>query len=105
MWDLAIITLAPMAIFGVVSWLLGISYRLSVLAGLVFIALTAGLLAFGLSGIADFSATLAYYFLLIGVVLAALEKFRPHGHKLARDQGDSADCSVSEAEKDTDMRA
>lgn len=69
--DITILT--TFVVFGVTLWKFRISYRISVLAGLLLLILTAGLVLADQQDIGNLIATLAYGFLVVGTALAILE--------------------------------
>lgn len=56
--------------FGIISWRLRISYRVSVVAGLLLLVVAAAATSIGQQDVADFIAAFVYYFLVVGVSLA-----------------------------------
>lgn len=59
--------------FGVTSWYLRISYRVSIVAGLAFLAVAAAVAVSGAEDAGNFIAILAYFSLVVGVSLAIAE--------------------------------
>jgi hypothetical protein len=72
--DIAIL-LAFLA-FGIISWRLRISYRLSIVAGLLFLVVAAVKVAAGQEDAANLIAVIAYYALVVGVSLAIVQYVR-----------------------------
>lgn len=58
--------------YGLVCWHLGISHRISILAGLLLILASAILVGSGLPAAGDFAAVLAFWFLLVGALLSVI---------------------------------
>jgi len=73
--DLAadIVILLAFLAFGVASWRLRLSYRVSVVAGLVLLVVTAIEVGIGQLKVGDVTAVFTLYFLAVGVSLAILE--------------------------------
>lgn len=59
--------------YGIASWHFRLSSRLNITTGLLLLAMTAIAVAAGQENFGNFLATLAYYLLAIGVVLAIRE--------------------------------
>jgi hypothetical protein len=68
-----VVVLVTFVAFGMFSWYRRLSYRISVAAGLVFLALAAIAVAIGQGDAANFIVIPAYYSLTVGVVLAIAE--------------------------------
>lgn len=78
--------------FGVACWRFRISYRVSVVAGLVLLVIAGLLVVVGQADVGNFLGILAYYFLAIGVALAILEWRRePRQTSVTSSQSDSED--------------
>ncbi len=78
--------LIAFALFGLLSWHFQISYRVSILAGLMLLALAAVSVILGVE-LRDVVATLAFYALAIGVILAILEGWRGEDRAALGDLG------------------
>jgi hypothetical protein len=59
--------------FGVASWYLRISYRVSIVAGVAFLVVAAVVAVSGADDAGNFIAILAYFSLVVGVSLAIAE--------------------------------
>ena len=73
---LNLLVLVAFVAFGLFSWRRGISFRVSIIAGLVFLVIAAFSDALGQKDARDLVAILAYYSLVVGVSLAIVEHIR-----------------------------
>ena len=84
-------TLLAFVAFGATSWYLRISYRVSIVAGLVFLVVAAVSVAVSREDGGNFIAVLAYYSLVVGVALAIVEwKREERGTRAAVDSSEEA---------------
>ncbi len=73
---LDVATLLAFVAFGATCWYLRISYRISVVASLLFLVIAAVSVTVGQESAGNFVAILAYYALVVGVALAIVERRR-----------------------------
>ncbi len=98
-------TLLAFILFGATCWYLRITYRISVVAGLVFLAVAAVSAAVGQEGAGNFIAILAYYALVVGVALAIVERRREErGSRAVADSTEMARAEEAAAPESSGLR-